>query len=352
MNGVREHLLVIRLSAMGDVAMIVPVLLALMESNPELKITVVTKETFVPIFTGLPNVYTFAVFTSGRHKGVLGIWRLSNDLLKLNPTAIADLHNVLRTSLLRLFLSRSRIPFVFLDKNRKAKRKLTQKSNKVWEPLTPVFSKYEEVFRKLGFKSDVFSKQYQLPRLILSDNLGLVHDDNQRIKIGIAPFAAHSGKCYPENLMEQVIDGISKKLSCTILLFGGGKEETDKLTKWENKYSNCISLAGRGTLRNELAVISNLNLMLSMDSGNGHLAAMYGIPVITLWGVTHPYAGFAPYFQAKENSITADRKLYPEIPTSIYGNRVPKGYEFAMNTIVPEQVVCRVLQTLKIKHSL
>jgi ADP-heptose:LPS heptosyltransferase len=253
---------------------------------------------------------------------------------------------------LKLFLAGKKIPFVSLDKNRKAKKKLTQRKNKVWEPLIPVICKYEEVFHKLGFKSDVHSKQYRLSKLSIPDNFGPTQPGDRRLKIGIAPFAAHSGKCYPQNLMEQLIDGISNKLSCTILLFGGGKKETDKLTKWENKYTNCISLAGKGTLHNELAVISNLNLMVSMDSGNGHLAAMFGIPVITLWGVTHPYAGFAPYFQAKENSITADRNLYPEIPTSIYGNRVPKGYECAMSTIEPEQVVRRVLEALNIQHSL
>lgn len=348
MSGVREHLLVIRLSAMGDVAMIVPALLALKASNPHLKITVITKDRFVPIFNGMPGVATLPVSTRGRHKGLLGIWRLASEIFELKPTAVADLHNVLRTRMLKVFLSGRRIPFVSLDKNRKAKRKLTRKRNKVWEPLTPVIAKYEEVFHKLGFESDVMSKPYFLLARDMPKNFRSGESEGAALNIGIAPFAAHPAKCYPENLMERVIEGIGNAIPCKLFLFGGGKVESDKLAIWENKFPYCISVAGKGSFSDELALISNMQLMVSMDSGNGHLAAMYGIPVITLWGLTHPYAGFSPYNQPAENSITATRELYPEIPTSIYGNRVPVGYERAMETIKPESVIAHILDRLRI----
>ena len=50
-------------------------------------------------------------------------------------------------------------------------------------------------------------------------------------------------------------------------------------------------------------MISNLNLMISMDSFNGHLAANAGIPVITIWGMTHPFLGFSPFLQPDLNQI-------------------------------------------------
>lgn len=86
--------------------------------------------------------------------------------------------------------------------------------------------------------------------------------------------------------------------------------------------------------------------MLSMDSGNGHLAVMYGVPVISLWGVTHPYAGFAPFDQAPENNLVADRTKYPLIPTSIYGNKFPEGYEDAMKTVLPQDVAAKIISVL------
>jgi len=88
--------------------------------------------------------------------------------------------------------------------------------------------------------------------------------------------------------------------------------------------------------------MAQLDVMLSMDSGNGHLAAMYGVPVVSLWGVTHPYAGFAP-FKQETHCILSDREEYPAIPTSIYGNKVPEGYEEVMRTITPQMVIEKLM---------
>ena len=105
---------------------------------------------------------------------------------------------------------------------------------------------------------------------------------------------------------------------------------------------NVFCMAGKLNLSEELQLISNLDVMLSMDSGNAHMAANYGIPVVTLWGVTHPFAGFYPFGQPLENALMADRGIYPLIPTSVYGNKVPQGYENAMETIKPERVLDRL----------
>ena len=67
-----------------------------------------------------------------------------------------------------------------------------------------------------------------------------------------------------------------------------------------------VLVAGKLSFSEELDTISNLDCMISMDSGNAHLAAMYGVKVITIWGVTHPFAGFAPFHQPKEYSLLPD----------------------------------------------
>jgi ADP-heptose:LPS heptosyltransferase len=104
--------------------------------------------------------------------------------------------------------------------------------------------------------------------------------------------------------------------------------------------------AGKLSLEEELALISNLDLMLSMDSGNAHLAAMLGVKVITIWGVTHPFAGFAPFNQPDDYALLADRNLFPLIPTSIYGNKFPEGYENAAGSISFEAIVAKVKSTI------
>ena len=108
-----------------------------------------------------------------------------------------------------------------------------------------------------------------------------------------------------------------------------------------------INLAGLTSFENELTIMSQLDAMIAMDSGNGHLAALYGVPVITLWGNTHPYAGFAPYGQPEKNQLTVDREKFPLVPTSIFGNKVVKGYKKATSSIKVKAVVSRLKKVLE-----
>lgn len=105
-------------------------------------------------------------------------------------------------------------------------------------------------------------------------------------------------------------------------------------------------MAGKLNFHEELQLISNLDIMLSMDSGNAHIAAMLGVKVITLWGATHPFAGFKPFNQLLENCLVSDRVKYPLLPTSVYGNKIVPGYEDAMRTILPDEVVKKINSNL------
>ena len=165
--------------------------------------------------------------------------------------------------------------------------------------------------------------------------------------IGVAPFASFQGKVYPLNLIKEVMEELLRDKSHQVFLFGGGVEEERLLNKLEGEFhSNVFNLASKISFKEELAVISNLDVMVSMDSGNGHLAANYGVPVVTVWGVTHPCLGFAPYGQPLENALLADRDEYPLIPTSVYGNKLPDGYENAISTISPTVIAKKVEEIL------
>ena len=150
---------------------------------------------------------------------------------------------------------------------------------------------------------------------------------------------------YPLEQMEDVISKLSKDYN--IILFGGGTKEIEILNQFETKFNTIKSVAGKLNLEEELVLISNLDLMLSMDSGNAHIAAMLGKKVITIWGVTHPFAGFAPFNQPNEFALTADRKQFPLIPTSVYGNKYPEGYENAAGSISSEEIVNKVQSVIK-----
>ena len=335
MTDLPKHILVIRLSAMGDVAMTVPVLRAFTQQYPRVEITVLTTAFFRPIFRDLNNVTVFAADVKGEHKGVFGIFKLSEVLKKMNIDVVADLHNVLRSNILKLFFGKR--VFLQIDKGRAEKKALT--TGKVFRQLKTTQQRYADVFEKLGFKVDLRNPVFP-DRSVLSDRIIEITGKSNRKWIGIAPFAQYESKMYPLNLMDKVIETLSKTYH--IFLFGGGKKEIEILSTLERQHSNVTNLSGKLSLDQELDVISNLDLMLSMDSGNAHLAAMLGINVITIWGVTHPFAGFYPFDQDMENALLADRSRYPKIPTSIYGNKYPENYKQASQTVSPEIVVEKI----------
>ncbi len=338
------HLLVIRLSAMGDVAMTVPVLQRLVKTYPQLKITVLTKPFFQPIFEEVSGVNITSAEVKTKHKRILGLWKLARELQSLQLDAVADLHNVLRTKILRFFFFFFRIKSAVVDKGRKEKKELTKLQPKIIRPLKTTHQRYADVFAELGFPIDlnipVEVKKHPVPQLI-KEQL-----KQSRKWIGIASFAAHEPKMYPLSKMEEVIAKLDAENKYDILLFGGGKQEEQQLNNIASKYKNIVSIAGKLSFKEELQTVSNLDVMLSMDSGNGHLAAMFGIPVITIWGATHPFAGFTPFKQPKDNQLLPDLKKYPFLPTSIYGNKKVEGYEKVMESIFSETIVKRIEEVL------
>lgn len=344
MSEKQQHIAVIRLSAMGDVAMTVPVLRAFVNQNTEIKITVISRPFFKPFFEGIPNVSFFAFDEKNRHKGFIGLLRLFQDLKALHIDAFADLHNVLRSKVVRTLFALSGKKTAFVDKDRTGKAALTRSENKIFKPLPSMFERHVKVFEELGFTVDLSNPKFP-EKAVLSNDILKILVENEKIpdfsgiRIGIAPFAQYKAKVYPLDLMQQVIDQLAENKTHKILLFGGGKKEIEQLNSLSKDKENVVNIAGQLNFQQELQLISNLDVMLSMDSGNAHIAAMLGVKVITLWGATHPFAGFSPFNQPLETALVSDRNLFPKLPTSVYGNKIVEGYEEAMRTISVEKIV-------------
>jgi len=330
-----NHILVIRLSAMGDVAMTVPVLRAFTQQYPDVKLTVLTREFFIPFFRDLINITVFPADVKGKHKGVLGLFKLSQQLKSLHIDAVVDLHNVLRSKILKIFLFG--IKTTQIDKGRSSKKSLT--TGKKFQQLKTTHQRYADVFEQLGFPLNLSDPTFPEKKTLNPKTLEIVGTDTKKW-IGIAPFSAYEGKTYPLDLLEKVVESLSKNHK--VLLFGGGKQEIEQLEIFQSKFRNVINIAGKLSLNEELDVISNLDVMLSVDSSNGHIAAMLGIDVVTIWGVTHPFAGFVPFNQPESNWLLSDRIKFPLIPTSVYGNKYPENYKEASRSISPETIVKKI----------
>lgn len=332
------HLLVMRFSAMGDVAMTVPVVKQLLQQHPELSITFVSDVKFSALFDDIPRLRFFGADIHGKYNGFTGLLQLFNQLKKIeNITAVADLHDVLRSKVLSFLFKASGKKVAVINKGRKEKKELTRKYNKICKPLRTGFQRYADVFNALGYPVNLLNESERI-KLKVNNNIEQLLINNHQIKIGIAPFGKHKEKTYPIEAMEKVIRTLSSRNN-TIFLFGGAGERM-QFEAWQKAYPNVINMAGRLSFKEELTLISHLDLMISMDSGNMHLASLYGVPVVSIWGATHPFAGFYGFGQDPSNAVQAD--LYCR-PCSVFGNKpCYRGDWACMHMIEPRQVIDKV----------
>lgn len=348
----KEHLLVIRFSAMGDVAMVVPVVYSLAKAYPHLRITVLSRGYARTFFEDLsPNVYFMEADLKKEYRGVRGLNSLYRRLEAKKFTAVADLHDVLRSQYLRLRFQLDRYKVAHIDKHRDGKKALTSFNHKVMVQQPTSFQNYADVFAALGYPvtadfTSLFPKEGGnlnfLPKII-----GPKKSYEQWI--GIAPFAAHNGKVYPTRLMKQVIDQtVEKYPHCRLFLFGKGDEETAVFEEWCGSVPACVNVSNHlESMQQELILMSHLDLMVSMDSANMHLASLTATPVVSVWGATHPYAGFLGWNQSETNVVQID---LPCRPCSIYGNKPCERGDFAcMKNIPPEQIVSRIEHIIQLK---
>lgn len=341
-----KRLLVFRFSAMGDVAMTVPVLYSLARQYPELQITIVSRVAFQPFFENLPaNVSFIAADLYGKHKGIAGLYRLFRELRKMKFDAVADLHAVLRTFFLRFCFRITGIPVEHINKGRKAKKALTRQKNKTRKPLPTTFERYANVFQKLGLTvPSQFTSLFEEREADRSLFLPYTGEKNNQFWIGIAPFAKHIGKMYPLGKMEKVVEQLSQHENTRLFLFGGGKQEIETLAEWEKRHRNTTTVAGKLKLNGELALISQLDVMISMDSANMHMASLTHTPVISIWGATHPWGGFLGWKQSAKNAIQTD---LPCRPCSIFGHKPCIRNDYAcLEQISPEVITKQTLDFL------
>ena len=348
-----EHILIIRFSAMGDVAMTVPVIYSLAQQYPDVRITVLSRPFARPFFENLaPNVGFMGAEVKTEYHGILGLNALYRRLSAKHFTAIADFHDVLRSSYLRLRFNLAQYRVAHIDKHRKGKRQLTASNGKVKVQQPTSFDNYAAVLEELGYPVKMNFTSIFPPE---GGNLRLINNKVGEKKIfqhwiGLAPFAAHQGKIYPVEKMEEVIKLIiSRHPSCKIFLFGGGKTEKEQFDQWTARYFQCVNASAElNGLSEELILMSHLDVMISMDSANMHLASLVNTPVVSVWGATHPFAGFMGWNQDAANAVQVDMDCRP---CSIYGNKPCSRKDFAcMQQIAPEKIADRVEAILKEKE--
>ncbi len=327
---------------MGDVAMAAPVLEAMARRYPDLRMTLLTRDFFAPFFDGVPGLHIHAIDLNGRHKGIGGLWRLFREVRSHGPIdAVIDLHSKLYSWVLDGLFFLSGVPVFRMRKGRAEKRALTRRENKRMVQLKTSVERYADTFRAAGFEVEVSAtlqrRERPLPALL---------GEKQEPWIGLSPFAQHLGKRYPLYRVEAVIEQLRLlHPRAVVLLFGGGAEEKRVAEELVARHPNCRSLVGKLSLREELDVMAHLELMVSMDSSAMHMASLVGVPVVSIWGATHPYAGFLGLGQSPDDAVGTAIECRP---CSVYGSKPCWRGDYAcLGELPPEQVLDRILRRME-----
>lgn len=283
--------------------MTVAVFREFLEQNPEAEILMVSRKNFKDLFDDIPHL-KFHGINLDDYKGFLGMNKLSKEILNIyQPDYIADLHDVIRTKILNKIFRRKGFKLFKINKGKEEKEELTDVWNLEKTQLKQTTERYADVFREMGFP------------LQLSNQFKVINTNKNGI--GFAPFAQHKGKMLPLEKSFEVARILAKDHK--IFFFGGGKEETEILNDWEKKIPNSQSLAGKLSLKEELHKISELETMISMDSANMHLASLVGTRCVSVWGSTHPFAGFLGYGQRLDDVVQV--KDLTCRPCSVFGDK-------------------------------
>jgi ADP-heptose:LPS heptosyltransferase len=340
------HILVIRTSAMGDVALVSPVLREMGKRFPDVKITMLTRQIFRPFFTQSDNLSIFSFDPVKRHRGLTGLFRLYRDLKKGEKIdRVIDLHDVIRSKVIRFFFRLRGVPVSVIDKGRREKRDLIKGKRKV--QLRHTVTRYCDAFARAGFILDPSDRINILPTMPALNRASAIFNSDNSIKIGVAPYAKHKLKIWPEENMIRLLNMISEKRSVKFFLFGG-REESVLLDEFRKKVKGCINLAGKLSLEEEIAVIGRLDFMIAMDSSNMHMAALTGCKVISIWGGTDPFNGFGAWMQPDKYSIRISIDDLTCRPCTIYGKgECRRGDLACMNWLTPE-IVLTMIEQLKL----
>ncbi len=331
------HLLVIRTSAMGDVALTAPVISAFRKHYPDVRITFLTRKSFVPFFNSIKNINFFCPDFQGRHHGFYGILKLFRDLNRMEKfDYIIDLHDVLRSRLICFLFSLKGISVFRIDKERNEKKKITKDKSR--KQLKHSVDRYFDVFERAGFKIVPEKGPWIIPSPEALEKISGIPDGHAELNIGVAPYAKHKLKVWPEDYMVKLLSLIGEKHRSRFFLFGGA-EELERLKAFEERVHDTVLVSGRMTLEEEIALMSRLSFIITMDSSNMHMAALAGTRVISIWGGTDPITGFGAWQQADNQALRIEYDVLTCRPCTVFGKGECFRGDFAcMIWLTPEKV--------------
>jgi ADP-heptose:LPS heptosyltransferase len=349
-----RKVLLVRFSAMGDVALLVPVVKSFVTANPEIELTIVTRPKFAPLFQGMERVIVFSADVEKIYTGIFGMLTLCKRLLQDGPYEfVIDMHDHMRTKILRFFFKLFGARVVVFEKGRGEKKLFIKKAKDAPLTLPHTVERYRLAFEQAGFSFPVLEPPYfeqKESRRIVANWIGFKDSDSKLKWVGIAPFAMHKSKIWPIENYKLLFELLIAKETSNIkfLLFGGGEHELLFFDSLKNQFPLHVQvIAGKLQLRQEIEIMQCLDIMLCVDSSNMHMAALANVPLLSIWGGTHTDLGFGPFKKGKESIIEMNRNELPCRPCSVYGSKTCYIGNFpCLSQITPSSVFERIVRVI------
>ena len=327
----KKKILVVRFSSIGDIVLTTPVLRALKHTpGLDAEVHFVTKKAFAPVVKANPNIDKVHLLEDS-------LGSLVRTLRNERFNYIIDLHNNLRSTLLKLRLMRPSRAFNKLNVEKWLLARL--KINRL--PDVHIVDRYFEAGRRFHLKNDQQGLDYFLAEkdAVWPDSLPMEFRDAY---VAFVIGGAHATKRLPN---QKIID-ICRRLKKPVILLGGPEDAKNGRIIQAACGDFVFNTCGKISLNNSAFLVQQARVVLTHDTGLMHSAAAFNKPIISVWGNTVPEFGMYPYMpQNPENSIIMEISGLPCRPCDKIGfEQCPKGHFDCMEKISHEKVALEALK--------
>jgi len=333
-------ILLLRLSSIGDVVLVTPVLRNLRQCFPHAAIAMVVKEEFADLVRHHPGLTTIHAVPS--KPGWSSLLKLGRELHDLNYEVVIDLHRNFRTALLGRLCGttrRLRYPKPRLRRWLYVRFKINTMAQ---EP--PVAQRYLQALAPLGVPGDSIGTEIFWTPQHETEATAALQGAGWRVDqplLGFAPGAGYFTKRWPAEYFAALAARLlENNENLQLAILGGAQDREAAQLICRHDPARVLDLTGRCSLLASAAIVKRCQLLVSNDSGLLHIAEAVHTPLVAIFGSTTRALGFFPQFTAArviENHGLACR------PCSHLGYRAcPRGHFRCMRELTPEMVVAEI----------
>jgi heptosyltransferase-1 len=283
-----HHILIVKLSAIGDVIHALPVASALKEAFPEARLTWVVEKAAYDLVANHGAIDQVILFDKSRCRSLTGLANYLPGFVKRLKTEhfdlALDLQGLLKSGLIA-WLSGARERLVYCN----AREGSDRLSRKVCGPHQSghIIEQYLDVVRALGgtvaridFGIRFSDSEAEAAQQLLAD-----HGWRGESYVALIPGANWPNKRWSPKLYGQLTDRLYERgIACLIVGGPGDRDLADLIHS--SATAPLFDLVGQTSLKQLAWILKNARVTVGGDTGPMHLAVAAGAPTVALMGPT------------------------------------------------------------------